>query len=663
MVPIFLDFETYWSVTHSLTKMNPIAYVMHPDTEIISVSIKDSKAPARVVFGEANVKAALKAIDWSDKLAVAHNMSGFDAMICAWRCGIKPAMWGCTLAMARPKHGLDVGGSLAKLVEHYKLGVKDSTVLLNTKGRHLVDFTPQEIEEMRIYNAMDTEQCSQLFYLLLPGVPNSEMKIIDMTVRMLVEPQFVVDKELLITTLAEEKRRKHDALVELTAKIDMEENPAYAGIRGSENEAVLAEVISALVGKPTIELQDGLRKILASAPKFAARLMAWGVTPPTKRSPTDPTKRTWAFAKTDEAYIALQDHPNPLVAAATQLRLDIKSTILESRIESFLEVADATGGKMPIAKNYYAAHTGRWGGSMGLNQENLPRVNPEDPKPSDALRRSLRAPKGCKVVVADLSGIELRVNMFLWMVPYAMTLFKADPRADLYKPLAAEVLGVPVEGMTKMQRQSGKAMHLGCGFGLGSPEKYIAVARQMAQLEVMGSDALEHIRGYRERHPEVVAGWKKCHESLSSIHGGWPMVIDAWGMCRTSREGIHTPVGMIRYPGLHQEENTERAGMLDWWYGSSRNRSRIYAGKVTENIVQHLARFVLAGNALAVKKVTGYWPKHTVHDELIYLVPDSEADGMLAEVHKAMRTPPAWWPELVTWSEGGIGDTYGDVEK
>ena len=109
---------------------------------------------------------------------------------------------------------------------------------------------------------------------------------------------------------------------------------------------------------------------------------------------------------------------------------------------------------------------------------------------------------------------------------------------------------------------------------------------------------------------------------------------------------------MIRYPHLRKEEK-------DWVYGEGRNKARIYAGKVTENIVQHLARCVIADNAIAFRKATGLSPALMVHDELVYVVPEAEAEGLLATLQGFMRTPPEWWPELVTWSEGDIADTYG----
>jgi hypothetical protein len=86
---------------------------------------------------------------------------------------------------------------------------------------------------------------------------------------------------------------------------------------------------------------------------------------------------------------------------------------------------------------------------------------------------------------------------------------------------------------------------------------------------------------------------------------------------------------------------------------------------VVHNCVQHLARHVISDAALAVAKTKlgkKYPPALMVHDELVYVVADADAQAMLDLVNEVMRTPPGWWPELVTWSEGDIGQTYGDAK-
>ena len=137
------------------------------------------------------------------------------------------------------------------------------------------------------------------------------------------------------------------------------------------------------------------------------------------------------------------------------------------------------------------------------------------------------------------------------------------------------------------------------------------------------------------------------------------MPIDPWGMVTPVAGGLKTPKGMIRYPSL-RVENTN--GKSEFVYGLGRHKARIYAGKINENIVQHLARCVIADNALTVRKLTGLTPALMVHDELVYVVPDRIAQSHLDTVQQVMRTPPVWWPELVTWSEGDIAQTYGDAK-
>jgi len=626
------DLESFWDTGHSLTSMSPIEYIMHPNTETISIAIKINDGPTNVYVGD-EVEPAIKAIDWANSAAIAHNGSGFDHPYLAYRYGVRAKVWACTAAMARPIHAKTIGVSLSALTTHYKLGVKDATVLHATKGRHLKDFTSHEVADMREYNKEDVELCYKLFLELSKVTPKREMQLIDLTVRMLTEPAFELDTDLLKYTLIEEQERKKLVLLDIATMIG-----AYKP------------------GMTDDEAAEAARKNLASANKFSEILKAYGVEVPMKPSPSNPDKRVPALAKTDQAFIDLQTHTDPMVSAAAQARLGVKSTILESRIQRFL--GSMVGDKLPVFLTYYGADTtGRWGGGGNLNQQNLPRVGKEQ-KPTDALRNSLRAPKGYKVVVADLSGIELRVNHFLWKVPSSMALFQADPeKADLYKDFASKLYGVERDAVSKEQRQVGKVAHLGLGFGAG-PITFQTVAKLMGGVELSEEESKAVVTMWRDAYSEIAVGWRTCHAALSAIQEGTHQYIDPWNLCYTTAEGIKTPQGIIRYPNLREEFNSE-SGKSEWVYGEGRHKARIYAGKIDENIVQHLAREVIADNMLAIKKATGYRPVHTVHDELIYIAPDSEAQALLDTVQSHMRTPPAWWPELVTWSEGDIAQTYG----
>ena len=128
----------------------------------------------------------------------------------------------------------------------------------------------------------------------------------------------------------------------------------------------------------------------------------------------------------------------------------------------------------------------------------------------------------------------------------------------------------------------------------------------------------------------------------------------------TTSFGLKTPRGYIRYPNLRLEVDED--GQSEYVYAEGQKKARIYAGKIDENIVQHLARCVIADNALTVQKLIGLRPSLMVHDELVYVVPEDQAVDTLDAVQEVMRQPPVWWPELVTWSEGDIADTYGDAK-
>ena len=650
MKPIYLDFETYWDATHTLSRMSPTEYIQHPDTEIISVSIKEGDEPTYVLFGEDNIRKHMQAMDWSDAMAIGHNMSGFDAMILAWRLGINPKMYGCTAAMARSKYSKTsvffggknlTGVSLKKLAAEFDIGAKLDLEATNTKGKHLVNFSEDEIAAMEEYNKVDTDLCAKLFKQLAKGFPKQELVLIDMTTRMLVEPQFELDKPKVKLALQQVKVDKRESLLALAKALDI---GTFAA--------------SALEGN---SMEETVRSELASAAKFGALLEKLGVEIPMKVSPTNPAKMTQALAKTDEAFIALQTHKNPLVAAAAMARLEVKSTLLETRLEAFIKAANVCDGKIPVPLKYAGADTtGRWSGEQ-YNMQNLPRIGPS-PRPSDALRMSLRAPEGYKIIVSDLSGIELRVNMFLWKVPYAIELFKASPdKADLYKYFAANNLyRIEESQVTKTQRQVGKVAHLGLGFGAGGAT-FQKVAKLMGGVDMDLQEATKVVTAYRDAHSEIADGWKAFQSNLTSIKQGIESSIDPWGMCVTEKNAVRLPSGRcIYYPDLKQERDDN--GKLEWWYGNGRTRARIYAGKGVENLVQALARDVIAEHAVKFFKATGMRPALTVHDELVYVVPEDSAESHLDTLQSIMRQGVSWWPELVTWSEGDIASCYGEAK-
>jgi hypothetical protein len=685
---VTLDFETYWDVDYSLNKLSPLEYVLGDKWQTISCAIKVNEGPTVVYFGDRDVAAALAAIDWGNSAAMAHNNSGFDAYILAYRYNIKPKLWMCTLAMARPIHAKGVGLSLGRLLAFYKLGTKNPGVLMQTRGRRLEQFTAQEIADMRVYNAGDTEGCYALYKILAPLTGSREMWQIDMTVRMRTEPAFVLDQDMLQKALLVEKEAKRVGLMSLARMLG---KPLIEPEEGAMIFGGLSNVE---------EIQEEVRAEMASAPKFSALLIACGVEVPMKPSPTAPDsgKLVPALAKSDPGFLALLAHENEVVATAARTRLQIKSTLLETRIAKLCTAAKLAKSKLPVPIRYYGADTTGRDSGEEYNMLNFPRINKKKPARTDVLRNSLRAPPGKLVIVADQSNIELRVNHTLWKVPSSIAMWKTDPKADLYRAGAAIAYGCKSEEVTESQRQAEKIKQLGLGFGAG-PDTFCTVAKNMGGLDlgwitrpatdeeitnrvterlrghivepfVQGPDGKHHVRvsypaaeavkDWRERHRQIVGGWHRCHEALPYIGAGNHMYIDPWHMCSTSSEGIALPDGrVIRYPNLRQMIMDPKTGKAEWVYADGRHLARIYAGKVTENIVQALARTTICDATIEFFTRTGLRPALRPYDELVYIVDEKHAEALLAELQSVLRTPPTWWPELVVWSEGGIGETYG----
>ena len=245
----------------------------------------------------------------------------------------------------------------------------------------------------------------------------------------------------------------------------------------------------------------------------------------------------------------------PVVAAAARTRLDVKSTLLETRIATFIQAAAYSGGRLPMPMKYCGADTTGRDSGEEYNPQNMSRIGPVV-KPSDALRNSLRAPAGHSVIVADQSGIELRINHFLWQVPSSMALYQANPgKADLYRAFAATYYNIEPDEVNKAQRQFAKVAMLGLGFGSGA-ETFVRIARTMGGLTLDLPTAESAVTAWRAFYSEIPAGWKAAGDAIKNIDAGLCTAVDPWGLVRTCAEGFTLPSGrLIRYPALHQADD------------------------------------------------------------------------------------------------------------
>jgi DNA polymerase len=139
-----------------------------------------------------------------------------------------------------------------------------------------------------------------------------------------------------------------------------------------------------------------------------------------------------------------------------------------------------------------------------------------------------------------------------------------------------------------------------------------------------------------------------------SIQVGKAGVLEVLG----SERGIKLPSGLlIRYDDLSGEQG-ERG--IEYSYKTRRGRTRIYGGKVTENICQAIARCIIGQQMLQITK--RYRVVLTVHDSIVCCVADSEVDEAQAYIEQCMRWTPDWAEGLPINCESGTGKSYGDCE-
>lgn len=411
---ITVDFETYYSKEFSLSKMTTEEYINDDHFEVVGVAVKVNNGKTRWFTGSMEATQGwLNQFDWGNSAALAHNMM-FDGAILAWRFGIHPKVMFDTLSMARAVHGTQVGGSLAKLAEHYELGAKGTEVVM-AMGKRRADFTLDEMQAYAGYCKNDVDLTYELFQKLMAvPYPKAELKLIDMTLRMYTQPVFELDLPALESHLYDVQDKK---------------------------EALLSMV-------------DADRETLMSNDKFAQALRDLGVDPPVKLSART-GKESWAFAKTDEAFKALTEHDDPRVQALVSARLGTKSTLEETRTERFIAMAKRVG-VLPVPLKYYGAHTGRWAGMDKVNLQNLPSRGPAAGK----IKEAIVAPKGYVVLNCDSSQIEAR--MVAWLAGQADLTQAFEDKEDVYKIMASAIYDKPVDAIDKHERAVGKSTILGC---------------------------------------------------------------------------------------------------------------------------------------------------------------------------------------------------------
>lgn len=688
---LVIDFETYWSVDYSLTKLGTSDYVRNPQFEVIGVGVGDGEE--MVWFEREQFAEWAKTIDWSKTAVVAHH-AHFEGLILSHHFNIHPAFFFCTLSMART-FGLQDGRGLDDLGQHFKVGTKFNRAAEDTKGKRRSDFTQAEWQRYGQYCLTDVGLTDAIFDAMLKaedGYPESELWVIHEHVMMFTRPRLFLDVPLLIEYLRDEKARKQ-GLLDRVAKN---------------------------------------KRLITSDKLFIAELEAAGLDSiPMKPSPkrkdpkTNESLMIPAFSKNDPGMQELLEHESDPIRWLAETRIAMKSTINETRTERFLRSALVNGEDVvaalrdlslpmpditqlrpvPVYLNYYGAHTGRSSGSDKRNWQNLERTNRKNPK-KGVLRKAALAPFGMKMTAADSGAIEARMNA--WLAGHETLIEAFAQNRDVYSEFMTEVLGRSVDRKKKpsdpgfnpddeIQGWIGKVVVLGLGYQMGWPKlaenflkgamngppvkfgwdmatqmgvdvnKFVSDEWKMDKLDKMITRvSREELTVHCAVSEAIVKKWRHLNEPIVKLWGMMEHVIEAMmeddadytfgpNEClRVVRHAIVLPNGMrLRYPGLRYIDGYSYLGE----YGKM--RKSLYGGKLTENVVQALARIVVTDQMLHVKATTGEDPGLFTHDDLAYPIADDKVAMFNYQLQQTMKTTPDWAVGLPLSVEGGFNQSYG----
>ena len=372
---------------------------------------------------------------------------------------------------------------------------------------------------------------------------------------------------------------------------------------------------------------------------------------------------------------------DPSLHANVRRVLEIRQTLSKTSVKKYQTMLDIAGedDRARGIMQFYGGHTGRWAG-RSLQPQNLARnTMPDDeldvarefvkmgdfeslemifgePAPifSQLVRTAFIPSPGNRFIVSDFSAIEARVIAWIAGEEWRLEVFRND--GDIYCESASHIYHVPVvkHGINGELRQRGKVAELALGYG--------GAVGAMKQMDTSGSVPEDEMQGivtqWRAESPKIVRMWRDCQDAaVAVIRGNQPKRV------LRSLQGTEfyvklvdgTPVLFIQLPSGRpiaywdpKVMDTEMGPRITYMTQNQTTRKwercETYGGKLTENIVQSVARDCLAEKMKLLESM-GYNIVFHVHDEMILDVPREDREAAKL-VDKIMAEPIEWAPGL-----------------
>lgn len=350
------------------------------------------------------------------------------------------------------------------------------------------------------------------------------------------------------------------------------------------------------------------------------------------------------------------------------------------------ERAVCEDGRIHGILQFYGARTGRWAGRL-IQPQNLPRnsfddfdqarvlVKTEDwdlldmlyPSLNDVfstlIRTALIPSEGKAYAVADYSAIEARVIAWLADERWRMDAFHNGK--DIYCQSASMMFGVPVEkhGQNSHLRKKGKVAELACGYGGNIGALKAFGADKMGLTE---TDMADIISKWRSASPNICLLWKTFDRMVSrAVKLPGRPIQGPKGITFTVRDSlleVKLPSSrclIYQNPRFETEAGFGTRFTFDGLNQTTRKWEPIstWGGKLTENIVQAIARDCLA---IAIDRMAAmnYLPVMHIHDEVVVEVPAADREKHMEAIEAIMAEPIDWAEGLELTAAGFTADYY-----
>jgi DNA polymerase bacteriophage-type len=654
-----IDIETYSSF--DLTKCGVYKYTEAPDFEILLFAYRIDEKPVEIVDlaqGEQLPSHILYALTDPNVLKTAHNANFEITCIRKYfKLNLSSGQWSCTMAkstMLGLPLSLDAVGKILKLqaqkdaagkalIKYFTIPCKPTKVN-GERTRNLPQHNAEKWEQFKAYCVRDVEVEQAIRgKISFFEATRTEKTLwhIDQTIN---DTGILVDPELV-----------HNAI-----KLDYLHQQ---------------------------ELTEEAKKITGlNNPNSVAQLKSWlldnGVSAPSL----------------NKASIAesIDDITDPTVKRLLELRQEMSKT----SVKKYLAMTKAVcpDNRVRGLLQYYGANrTGRWAGRL-VQVQNLPRNEMQDldiarqlvrsgdldsleilfdsvpDTLSQLIRTAFVASPGHRFIVADFSAIEARVIAWLAGEKWRLDVF--NTHGKIYEASASQMFKVPIDQVSKGSplRQKGKIAELALGYQggpnallkmgalkMGVCDEAVKEAKQVFDYDrrLTGFDAWEDYKSHAEQKElaKLVAMWRQANRKITAY---WDTVGDAainaitdgptsiaHGIKCIKEKGIlfiELP-SKRRLSYLRPQLRPNKFGGLSLFYEGMDQTTKqwglqqTYGGKLVENIVQAIARDVLADAMLRLHRI-GYKIVMHVHDEVVSEMP--EGKGSKQEVDKIMGTPIPW---------------------